>query len=64
MRIYIAVQMLICYLAVMLLTGCGNTRFYVGIDDYGEPKEFHHDFKTRGNGDGDRVLGKTDKRNY
>lgn len=33
-------------------TGCGNTRFYIGVDDYGEAKEFHHDFKTRGNGDG------------
>lgn len=58
MKAYLMLQITAGLLAAIILTGCGNTRLYIGVDDYGEPKEFHHDFKTRGNGDGDRTLGR------
>lgn len=64
MKIYLLAQLLVAYLAVVMLTGCGNMRIYFGVDDYGEAKEFHHDFKTRGNNDGDRTLGQPNNKRY
>lgn len=40
----------------LFCTGCGNTRFYIGVDDYGEPDQFEHNFTTRGHGDNARVA--------
>ena len=57
MKTFIALQIVAACLAVSLLTGCGNTRLYIGVDDYGEAQQFHHDFTTRGNGDDARAKG-------
>ena len=35
-------------LALSMLTGCGNTRFYCGLDDYGDAQQMHHEFITQG----------------
>lgn len=41
---------------ILSQTACGNKRVYIGVDDYGEPKSFRHDFQTRGDNDGDRGV--------
>lgn len=57
----VIVSILCALLVAITQTGCGNTRLYIGVDDYGEPQEFHHDFKTRGNGDGQRTQNKGER---
>lgn len=44
--------MIVGALAIALMSGCSNRRFYIGMDDYGDTVKMHNSWETDG---GDRA---------